>query len=312
VSLVTIILTTLNSERFAGRSIESCLGQTHSDLELLIVDGGSKDRTPEIVHSFKDPRVRLIHQEANAGKLPGAINLGLANARGDFFTWTQDDCWFEPSAIETMLDYLNAHPDVGLVYTDYWEVNEAGERLRYQRVNPPECILRDDVIRQCFLARRQVYEKIGPQETQYFPVHEVPWRVRVAEQFRIEPLHTPLYNYTVHSGSLTGRIGNRALRRQSARILFERDYFDKQAYQRRLAEIDINYAYEQYIEEGSYSDFFRYGLLGIRKDWRWLRNYGLLKLMAMSLLPGRDGFRSKWLSRRTNGPGSDNRPDAKA
>jgi glycosyltransferase involved in cell wall biosynthesis len=310
-NLVTIILTTLNSEQFLGRSIESCLGQTHSDIELLIVDGGSEDGTLDIVLSYSDPRVRVIHQEANAGKLPGAINLGMANARGDFLTWIQDDCWYEPSAIETMLDYLNAHPDVGLVYTDYWEVDECGGRLRHQRVNPPECILKDDVIRQCFLARRQVYEAVGPQETQYFPVHEVPWRVRVAEQFRIEPLHTPLYNYTVHSGSLTGRIGNRALRRQSARILFEQDYFDKQAYERRLAEIDINYAYERYIEEGSYSGFLHHALLGIWKDWRWLRNYGLLKLMARSLLPGRDRFRSKWLSRRTQGPGTDNWTDAK-
>jgi glycosyltransferase involved in cell wall biosynthesis len=299
VSLVTIILTTLDSERFVERSIESCLDQTYSDIELLIVDGGSKDGTLDVVDSYDDSRVQLIHQEANAGKLPGAINLGLANARGDFLTWTQDDCWYEPTAIETMVGYLNSHSRVDLVYADYWEVDEYGNRLRYQQVNRPECILKDDVVRQCFLLRREVYEAVGPQETRYFPVHEVPWRVRVAERFRIEPLHVPLFNYTVHSGSLTGELGNRQLRRMSARILFERGYFDDRVYRRRLAEIDVNYAYEQYIQEGSYSGFLRHAMLGIWKDWRWLVNYGLLKLMLRSLLPGRDEFRSDWLSSRS-------------
>jgi glycosyltransferase involved in cell wall biosynthesis len=294
-ALVTVILTTLNSQRFVGRSIESCLNQTHQDLEILVVDGGSRDRTLEIVAGYKDPRIRIIHQEDNIGRLPGAINLGMANARGGFLTWTQDDCWFEPQAVETMLAYLDAHPEIALVYADYWEVDEEGHRLRYQEVNPPDYLLVDDVVRQCFLFRREVYEAIGPQETRYFPVHEVPWRYLVAQRFEIRPLHVALFNYTVHPESLTGRIGNRELRRMMADLFLEKGYFDKKAHRRRLAEIDVNEAYEAYMEDGNYSVFFRYAVSGIRQNWRWLANLGLLKLMAWSLLPVRERYRYKWL-----------------
>jgi glycosyltransferase involved in cell wall biosynthesis len=296
-SLVTIILTTLNSERFVARSLESCLNQTHSDVEVLVVDGGSQDRTLEIVGSCTDPRIRIIHQEGNAGKLPGAINLGMANARGDLLTWTQDDSWYEPKAIETMVRYLNANPDVDLVYTDYWDVDENGRRLRYQRVNPPELFLKDDVIRQCFLFRRAVYEAIGPQDTEAFPVHEVPWRISIIEEFQVRPLHVPLLNYTVHTDSLTGRIGNRELRRMTASLLWDKGYFDEPRYRRRLAEIDILEAYGVYIWEGDYSKFLKFALLGIKQDWRWLTNLGLLKLMLISLMPVRESYRVDWVAR---------------
>ncbi len=293
--LVTIIVTTLNSEKLLSRSLDSCLGQTHDLLEVIVVDGGSTDRTLEIVASYDDPRLRLVHQLDNEGKLPGAINLGMAESRGQFLTWIQDDSWFEPQAVETMLAYLRAHAEVALVYTDYWDVDEQGQLLQYQRVNAPDRILSDDVVRQSFLFRRQVYETIGPQDVRYFPVHEVPWRMQIIQRFRVEPLHVPLLSYTVHAGSLTGRIGNRTLRRQVAGIFREQGYLDRGAYRRRLAEIDITEAYEAYKLRGDCGSFLQYATLGICRDPAWLRNRGLLKLMVRSLLPGREGYRDKFL-----------------
>lgn len=181
-SLVSIITTTLNSEKFLSRSIESCLNQTHQDLELIIVDGGSNDRTFEIIRSFDDPRIRLIHQVDNRGRLPGAINLGMKNARGDYLTWMQDDAWYESDAIETMASFLEVNTEISHVYTDYWEVDEIGSLISYQRVSEPKIFDRGDVVRVCFLFRRQIYETIGSQETRYFPVHDVPWRYRASQE----------------------------------------------------------------------------------------------------------------------------------
>jgi glycosyltransferase involved in cell wall biosynthesis len=293
VSLASLILTTLNSERFLARSIESCLSQTHRDLELLVVDGGSRDRTLEIVGQYSDPRIRLIHQPDNTGRLPGAINLGLAAARGALITWTQADSWYEPRAIEAMAAHLAAHPEVALVYADYWDVDEAGTPLRYQAVHSLKDILVDDVVRVCFLFRREVYERIGPQDTRYYPVHDVPWRVRAAAQFRFEPLHVPLMHYTVHADSLTGQIGPWTLQRQMARALFQEGHFDRGSYRRRLAQIDIDQAYEAYVLRGDFGGFWRQALAGLMRDPRWLGNRGLWKFMARSLLPGRAAFRGR-------------------
>lgn len=291
-SLVTIVLPTLNSERFLSRSIDSCLHQTHQDIELLVVDGGSSDRTLEIVQTCADPRVRLLHQPANSGKLPGALNLGMAHARGEYITWTQDDCWYEPWAIETMVNYLQSHPDIALVYTDYWDIDESGKRIRYQHVNTPEHMLEDDVVRQCFLFRRIVYETIGPQDVKYFSVHEPPWRIKIARRFKIAPLHIPLQDYMVHPGSLTGRFGGWTEQRKMAQALYQEGYFDQKALQKRLAKIDIDQAYDELVQKGNYAGFRRYAWSGIRRNPRWLRNIGLIKLMALSLLPGREQRRN--------------------
>src|SRR5690242_20649552 len=89
--LISIVLPVLNSARYLAGSIESVLAQTHANWELIIVDGGSTDGTLAVVetHLAKDTRLRLLHQVNNADKLPGALNLGFAAARGDYFTWTQ-------------------------------------------------------------------------------------------------------------------------------------------------------------------------------------------------------------------------------
>jgi glycosyltransferase involved in cell wall biosynthesis len=295
-SLVSIILTTLNSERFVARSIESCLDQTHTNLEFLIVDGGSLDGTLDVVNSCNDSRIRVIHQQGNEGKLPGAINIGMAHANGDFVTWTQDDCWYERNAIQTMLQYLNDHPRVGLVYADYWDVDESGTRIRYQFVNPPSSILVDDVVRQCFLMRREVYHRIGPQDTQYFPVHEVPWRMRVASCFEIQPLHIPLMYYTLQSNSLTGRYRSAyELQYLAANALLREGYLNAKSYRHRLARIHIDEAFDEFILKGNFSTFKSHAFAGVKLDLRWLSNRGLWKLFIMSLLPARNKFRSNLL-----------------
>lgn len=300
--LVTIILTTLNSERSLARSIQSCLDQTHRDLELLIVDGGSTDRTLEIVSSIHDPRIRVVHQQDNTGKLPGAINLGMANARGEFITWTQDDCWFESNAIEVMKDHLDSHPEVALVYTDFRVVDEQSKIVGYISVRSVEHILEGDLIGQCFLFRRTVYETIGPQDCRYFPVHEVPWRVKLAARFSIEPLHVPLFSWTIRPGSLTWQIGNWRLALMSADALRQEGHLRGRAYRRRVAQIHVDQAYREFIDYGHFAEFWRCASLAIQSDPGWLKDRGFLKLLAVSLLPSRHVLRQRLaMDRGTDG-----------
>ncbi len=296
--LVTIILTTLNSDTFLARSIESCLNQTYSNLELLVVDGGSTDHTLEIVRSYTDSRIRLIHQEGNHGKLPGALNLGMAESLGEFITWTQDDCWYEPNAVATLVEYLKAHQKISLVYSDYWVMDDKQNPLKYERVNSPDFILVDDVIRMSFLFRREVYELIGPQEIEFFPIHEIPWRLKIVEHFDIAPLHVPLMYYTLHERSLTGRIGNWQLRRDAVSYLWEHNYIDRTAYRTTLAQIDMDRAYDEFILSGHFAEFWQYALSAIGRDWRFGLSRGLWRMMLASALPSRDRYRRRLLANR--------------
>lgn len=297
--LVTIILTTLNSEKYLRDSIDSCLNQTHHHIELIVVDGGSTDATIEIIESCieADSRVRLIHQEDNAGKLPGAINLGMASARGEYITWTQDDCWYEPDAIELMVRFLESNPTIGLVYTDYWLIDSLNgkEQLKYRPVSETDQLLNEDVIQQCFLFLRAVYETVGPQDTRYYSVHEVPWRLKVAAQFQIAPLHIPLQYYRLHPDSLTGRYGGYTEQRKMHRALLAEGHIDETELRRRLADIDIHDAYAAFAFRGDYGTFrslFKAAILGNPIHGR---NRGLWKLFLTSFLPVREQRRQKML-----------------
>ncbi len=193
--------------------------------------------------------------------------------------------------IETLLTYLNEHPQVDLVYADYWDVDETGKPIKYQSVHPPEDILFDDVIRVCFLMRKEVYEKIGPQNPKHHPVHEVPWRIKVSRYFKISPLHIPLLNYIVREGSLTGKIGNRNLWWMTSKILLEEGVYDQNMYKMSLAQAEMNQAFIEFIDHGDYHAFWKYAFSGIRLNWRYLLDRGILKYLMISFLPQREIFR---------------------
>jgi glycosyltransferase involved in cell wall biosynthesis len=103
--LVSIVLPTYNGSRYIQQSIDSCLNQTYSNIELIIVDDGSTDCTEQIINSYTDNRIRYIQHQKNAG-LPTALNTGVAHATGDYLTWTSDDNFYAPQAIETQLTFL--------------------------------------------------------------------------------------------------------------------------------------------------------------------------------------------------------------
>jgi len=107
--LITIVLPTHNGVRYLRQSVESCLSQTHRELELIVVDDGSTDGTPEMIASFDDPRIVRVRNAPNLG-LPASLNVGFTRARGDYLTWTSDDNWYELNALERMLDFLAEKP----------------------------------------------------------------------------------------------------------------------------------------------------------------------------------------------------------
>ncbi|AGY56721.1 glycosyltransferase family 2 protein [Gloeobacter kilaueensis] len=117
-ALVSAILPAYNAEAFIARTLDSVLGQTHRELEVIVVDDGSRDRTPAIVEAYcrRDARVVLLQQK-NAG-VSAARNLAIAHAQGAFIAPIDaDDLWY-PQKIEKQLRrFGEANKAVGLVYT---------------------------------------------------------------------------------------------------------------------------------------------------------------------------------------------------
>jgi glycosyltransferase involved in cell wall biosynthesis len=216
--LVSIVLPTFNGERHLRESLDSCLEQTHAPLEVVVVDDCSTDSTPRIVEvaAARDPRVRAFRHATNR-RLPAALNTGFREARGRYLTWTSDDNRYEPTAIATMVAFLEMHPDVGMVCCDMRLVGESGEEQRLFEARP-DLLDTQNRVGACFLYRREVAAAVGEYRTRFALVEDYDYWLRVAKRFRIAPLSEPLYRYRLHPESLTSRRGAR-VKEQTALLL---------------------------------------------------------------------------------------------
>src|SRR6185436_11966668 len=113
---VSVIMPAYRAERYLHSAVESVLRQSFSDLELIIVDDGSSDRTVEIARRYeqRDPRVLVIEQ-ANAGPGP-ARNAGFRVATGRLFAFLDSDDEWDETFLEEQIAMLDARPDVDVVF----------------------------------------------------------------------------------------------------------------------------------------------------------------------------------------------------
>jgi glycosyltransferase involved in cell wall biosynthesis len=111
--LITVIIGAFDAERYLGEAIESVLAQTHPNLELIVVDDGSTDRTGEIAASYGDP-VRCIRQPN--GGMAASRNRAIPEARGDYLAFLDADDRFPPDKLERQLAVFEAQPELDIVY----------------------------------------------------------------------------------------------------------------------------------------------------------------------------------------------------
>lgn len=125
--LTSVIIPAYNAEKFIGATLESVLLQTYENIEVIVVDDGSKDRTVEIVECFvaRDNRVILI-QQANSG-VAAARNCAIQKSKGEYIAPIDaDDIWFPKKLERQVRCMLQANPSVGLVYTWSAVIDEEG------------------------------------------------------------------------------------------------------------------------------------------------------------------------------------------
>lgn len=116
--MVSVIVPVYNAQQYLRRCLDSIVGQSYRDIEIVLVDDGSTDRSPMILQRYKnlDGRVRLYRQE-NRG-VAAARNTGLARAEGDFFLFVDADDWIETNALETLVSLMDEKTDIVLCGSD--------------------------------------------------------------------------------------------------------------------------------------------------------------------------------------------------
>ncbi|WP_261799083.1 glycosyltransferase [Actinomyces ruminicola] len=134
--LVSVIVPAYNSERHITQALASILSQTVEDLEVLVVDDASRDRTLALAErcAARDPRVQVLAQTANQG-VARARNRALARARGRYIAYLDADDQWEPRKLERQLDFL-ADGALGACITSYETIEEDGAHRNYVHVPP--------------------------------------------------------------------------------------------------------------------------------------------------------------------------------
>jgi len=151
--LVSVIMSTCNSQSTAAHAIESILAQSHRNLELIVVDDASTDATPELVRQWaaRDHRIRLIGNDRNVGTYVSR-NRAMAMARGTFVTFHDSDDWAHPQRIAVHVAEMQKRPKVQVSRSNWLRLKPDGEIFfrrwgeTFAHANPASLFLRREVI----------------------------------------------------------------------------------------------------------------------------------------------------------------------
>ncbi len=126
--LVSVIMATYNSEEFISKTIDSVLNQSYQNMEFIIVDDASTDRTREVIQSFSDIRIKQITMHENR-HVCAACNLAFELARGDYIAFIgHDDIW-EKSKIEKQIEFLERNGEYGICFSWASIIDESGSEI---------------------------------------------------------------------------------------------------------------------------------------------------------------------------------------
>jgi glycosyltransferase involved in cell wall biosynthesis len=203
-ALISCVVPVYNGERYLREALESIFAQTYLPLEVIVVDDGSTDNTPQVVGRFKNC-IRYLEQ-SNRG--PSATrNLGVSAARGDFVAFLDPDDLWHPEKLARQMARFKARPELDLCVTHvqmFWapELREEGVRLRNQaRVNTVPGYTTGTL-----LTRRTFFEAVGDFDDRFWFGDATDWFLRAAD-FRavMELLPDVLLYHRMHTTNLTRR-----------------------------------------------------------------------------------------------------------
>lgn len=163
---VSVIMGVYNCEKTIGESIDSIVGQTYSEWELIICDDGSLDNTYNIIKKYEEryPSKIVVLKNGKNSKLPYTLNHCLKYAKGDYIARMDGDDKSYPERFEKQVAYLNSHPEimvVGTGMTCFTEDGVTGYRAPIEK--PSRNILGKGVpfFHATVMMRKEVYEELG-------------------------------------------------------------------------------------------------------------------------------------------------------
>ncbi len=206
--LISVYITNYNYGKYLEQSIKSVLNQTTKDFELIIIDDGSTDNSLEIIKKFENkPQIKFIKQK-NKG-LNVSNNIALKLSKGKYIIRLDADDWLEKNALELLSNHLEKHPDIGLVFADYYHVNNSGQIIEeVRRHNFDDVTLLDKPAHgACTMIRTSCLKNIGGYDESFKCQDGFDLWIRFIKSFKVSNINKTLFFYRQHQNNLTKQEG---------------------------------------------------------------------------------------------------------
>jgi len=159
--LVSVVTIVYNGERYIEQTINSVLNQTYSNIEYIIIDGGSNDNTVPIIKKYED-KIAFWVSEKDKG-ISDAFNKGIARATGEIIGILNADDWYEADTIQTVVNIIEQY-DVAYGDVQYWKK----ETKSFIQIGDAEYLEKEvSVLHPTVFVKKACYEKVGTFDTNY-------------------------------------------------------------------------------------------------------------------------------------------------
>jgi glycosyltransferase involved in cell wall biosynthesis len=289
---VSVIIPTHNLAASVGKAIESALAQTHTDLEIVVVDDGSTDDTEKVVSHY---RTRILYLKQERRGVAAARNRGIRISRGEYIAFLDaDDLWL-PEKLEEQVPYLDQNPETSLVCSDWSLIsdqgsvepsvlanrNHIGTGYVFRQIVKSSFILTSTVV-----ARRSCLEEAGLFDESFPTAEDLDLWLKISHSHNIALVRKPLvikrsrpdglsadprlaatFRIKLFQKALTSLPDLSFSNRRLIRSILSRNYFD-------LGYIDFVEAFQKEARKNF--------LCSLRHDWT---NGRALRCLATSYLP---------------------------
>jgi glycosyltransferase involved in cell wall biosynthesis len=207
VPAISVVMAVYNCEPWIAEAVASVTAQTFADFELIVVDDGSTDQTAATLARCKDPRLSVVRQP-RAGQTP-ALNRALRMARAPLLARMDGDDVALPERLARQAEFLDAHPEVGLLGTGGHEIEAAGAIV--STVIPPgedkairrTLIRRNPFIHSSVMMRRAVLDKVGLYNERFVVAQDYDLWLRMSRVTRMANIPEPLVLRRLAPGQLS-------------------------------------------------------------------------------------------------------------
>jgi hypothetical protein len=194
---VAVVIPTYNCASFLAAAIESVLAQTYRNFRIVVIDDGSTDATPEVMRLYADRCICLWQPNAGAA---AARNRGIRESTSKYIAFLDADDLWHPTKLERQIQFLNLHPDVGLVCSDFSMTGNGSSSDSFFSTTrvPPDGRMFEHLLRNCIVftssvvVPRQVIDEAGMFNESLSVCEDMNLWLRIASRWNIAALREVL------------------------------------------------------------------------------------------------------------------------